>query len=56
MVAAQNSIPPGSNVRQAIRLIAHSSHVRTPFPLNSTTSPTLSEQLSTLTPLAFDNA
>src|SRR5208282_4287239 len=54
MVAAQNSIPPGSNVQAgnaAVPLINEG--VPTPFPLTSATSPTLSGLLSTLTPLAF---
>lgn len=57
MVAAQNSIPPGSNVQAGNpAAVPPTLFVPTPFPLNSTTSPTLSDQLSTLTPLAFVNS
>jgi hypothetical protein len=53
MVAAQNQTTPGSNVNAANPAAVP---VPTPFPLNSTTSPTLSGLLSTLTPLAFQSA
>ena len=51
MVAAQNGLPPGSNVYATNPAALPSTPY--PLPLNSTTSPTLSELLSTLTPLAF---
>lgn len=51
MVAAQNDIPPGGNV-----YAGNPTFPPTPFPLNATTSPTLSNLLSTVTPLAFENA
>jgi hypothetical protein len=54
MVAAQNGLPPGSNVYASNPAVEPLSLFSpTPFPLTSTTSPTLSELLSTLTPLAF---
>ncbi len=61
MVAAQNKIPPGSNVTagNAAALLVDNK-VPTPFPINSNSSPALfdagsppSGLLSTLTPLAF---
>ncbi len=55
MVAAQNSIAPGSNVN-AGNAAAVPPPTGTPFPLDATTSPTLSDLLSSLTPLAFENA
>jgi hypothetical protein len=56
MVAAQNDIPPGSNVQAGNPPIPMVQNLKTPFPLTSTTSPTLSGLLSTLTPLAFESA
>ncbi len=55
IVAAQNSIAPGSNVT-AGNLAAvppPPDFGGVPFPLNSTTSPALQDLLSTLTPAAF---
>jgi hypothetical protein len=49
MVAAQNGLPPGNNVYAA----NPAALPPTPFPLTAATSPTLSDLLSTLTPLAF---
>jgi hypothetical protein len=51
MVAAQNEIAPGGNV-----YAGNPTFPPTPFPLNATTSPTLSKLLATLAPLAFENA
>lgn len=57
MVAAQNGLPPGSNVYATNPAVEPLSlGVPTPFPLTAKTSPTLSELLSTLTPLAFINS
>jgi hypothetical protein len=60
MVAAQNDIPPGGNVYAsnpaAVPPLANNISLPIPFPLNSTTTPTLSGLLSTLTPLAFVSA
>jgi len=57
MVAAQNSIPPGSNVNAANpAAVVDDKGDPFPFPLTSTTSPKLSDLLSTLTPLAFISA
>ena len=54
MVAAQNGLPPGSNVYASNPAVEPLSlFTPTPFPLTSATSPTLSTVLSTLTPLAF---
>ncbi len=54
MVAAQNGLPPGSNVYASNpAVVPLSLGSPTPFPLTANTSPTLSELLSTLTPLAF---
>lgn len=55
MVAAQNSIPPGGNV-YAGNPASPFVPFPFPFPLNAATSPTLSDLLSTLTPLAFESA
>ena len=52
MVRALNSIPPGS----ALDAGNAAAVPPTPFPLTTNTSPTLSEFLSTLTPLAFISA
>src|SRR6266404_1768579 len=63
MVAAQNSIPPGSNVNAGNPAVPLIQGAATPFPLNASqlfvaatkTSPS-SGLLSTLTPLAFISA
>jgi hypothetical protein len=49
MVGAQNGLPAGSNVYASNPAAVPP----TPFPLNSATTPTLSQVLSNLTPLAF---
>ena len=51
MIRALNSVAPGTYVDAGNAAALPP----TPFPLNSTTSPTLSNLLSTLTPLAFDS-
>jgi hypothetical protein len=56
MVAAQNSIPPGSNVNAANPAAVVLNDTGTPFPLTSNTTPKLSDLLSSLTPLAFISA
>jgi hypothetical protein len=56
MVAAQNSIAPGSNVIAANPAAVVLNDTVTPFPLTSKTTPKLSDLLSTLTPLAFISA
>jgi hypothetical protein len=55
MVRAQNSIPPGSAVTAGnpAAVPPPSPGSLTPLPLTSTTTPTVSQFLSTLTPLAF---
>jgi len=53
-IAAQNGLPPGSNVYASNPpAVPPALFSPTPFPLTAKTSPTLSELLSTLTPLAF---
>jgi len=56
MVAAQNAIAPGSNVIAGNAAAVPPGGLGVPFPLNSNSSPTLSELLSTLTPIAFVSA
>jgi len=57
MVAAQNDIAAGSNVNAGNpAVVPQALFVPTPFPLDSTTSPKLSDLLKTLTPLAFISA
>lgn len=56
MVAAQNSIPPGGNVYAGNPAAIGPNATGIPFPLNAKSSPTLSDLLSTLTPLAFVSA
>lgn len=51
IIRALNSVAPGTYVDAGNAAALPP----TPFPLNSTTSPTLSNLLSTLTPLAFDS-
>jgi hypothetical protein len=56
MVAAQNGIPSGTNLfagNPAYQYPPPRGPFPFPFPLNATSSPTLSDTLSTLTPLAF---
>jgi hypothetical protein len=54
MVRAQNSILPGSSVNAGNpAAVPPSEGSLTPLPLDTTTTPTVSEFLSTLTPLAF---
>jgi hypothetical protein len=54
MVRAQNSIPPGASVTAGNpAAVPPSEGSLTPLPLNTTTTPTVSEFLATLTPLAF---
>jgi hypothetical protein len=54
MVRAQNSIPPGSSVNAGNpAAVPPSEGSLTPLPLDTTTTPTVSEFLATLTPLAF---
>jgi hypothetical protein len=56
VVAAQNGLPPGSNVyanNPAKDVVPPGLFSPTPFPLTANTSPALSELLSTVTPLAF---
>src|SRR5947208_2346433 len=57
MVRAQNNIPPGSSVNAGnpAAVPPPTPGSLTPLPLNSTTSPTVSELLSNLTPLAFSS-
>ena len=57
MVAAQNSIPAGSNVNAGNpAVVPQGLFVPTPFPFTATTSPKLFDLLKTLTPLAFISA
>jgi hypothetical protein len=53
MVAAQNDIPPGSNVNAGNQAAVPPAGVS--FPLTGQTSPTLFDLMSTVTPLAFKN-